>query len=128
MSFCLSCHCQTPSSNIDPVVDETFPETLSDTTRLRRQRFTDESPLCKANHPFGSFRRLGIMSNHDDRPAFFVELLEEADYLGSRLGVKVACRLVCEDDRGIIGQHPGERHPLLLTHAQLGRFVIHAVP
>ena len=68
------------------------------------------------------------MGDHDDRPAFFVELFEEAYHLGSRLRVKVARGLVGEDDGWIIGQHPGKRHPLLLTDAQLGRFVIHAVP
>lgn len=117
MSFCLSCHCETLTSRIGLDVDKTFAETLSDTTRFWRERFTDESPLRKTNHPFGSFRRLGIMSDHDDRPAFFVELFEKAYNLGSRLGVKVACGLIGKDDGGIIRQHPGKRHPLLLTDA-----------
>ena len=44
-----------------------------------------------------------------------------------RLGVHVACGLVGEhEDRGM-DQGPGNGHPLLLAHAELGRQVVDAI-
>ena len=36
--------------------------------------------------------------------------------------VQITCRLICYDDRGILGQSTGDSHPLLLSAGELGYF------
>ena len=51
----------------------------------------------------------------------------DIDDLERRLGIKVPGRFVGKDDQRLIGQRPGDRHPLLLSAGELVRPVPQAV-
>ena len=42
-------------------------------------------------------------------------------------GIEIAGGLVGEDERRVVGQHPGQGHTLLLADAQFARLVVQAV-
>src|SRR5215211_7996883 len=44
-----------------------------------------------------------------------------------RVGVKIAGRLIGEEQQGLIGKGPGNRHSLLFAARELGRAVVEAV-
>ena len=71
---------------------------------------------------------LGIVGDQDERLAVVpVELPQEGQDLRRALGVQVAGRLVGQDQRRLVDEGPGDRHPLLLAARQLGRAVVGAV-
>ena len=70
----------------------------------------------------------GIVRDHHDGLAFLIELLEIANHLSTGVGIEVSGGFIGEDDRWIIGQHPRQRHALLLSHAQFTRFMMDSVP
>ena len=77
--------------------------------------------------PLGTLGCPWIVCHHHDRPAFAVEFLEEPDDLIGRCRIEVAGGLVGQNDRRVIGQHPGQGNPLLLTDTQFRRFMVQAI-
>jgi hypothetical protein len=63
------------------------------------------------------------MGHHHDGSSLRVKFLQEADDLLTGLWVEVARRLVGQDDRRIVCQHPGQGNPLLLANAQFTRII-----
>ena len=56
-----------------------------------------------------------------------VHSLQEADDVSSRCGIKIACRLVRQNQGGAADQGAGHRHALTLPARQLFRLVMQAV-
>ena len=68
-------------------------------------------------------RQLGIVGHEDEgRPLFLVELGHELDHARAGGGVEVARGLVGEKQLRAMNEGAGQRHALLLTARQLGRF------
>ena len=68
-----------------------------------------------------------IVCYHHDRPAFLVDFLEEPDDLIGRFRVEVAGGLVGQNDRRVVGKHPRQRDPLLLTDTQFRGLVVQPI-
>src|SRR4051812_4163718 len=66
-----------------------------------------------------------LVGDDHDRPAGFVEVLEDVEHLRRGVRVEVAGRLVGEDDRRVGDDRAGDRDPLLLAAGELGRLVVH---
>lgn len=80
-------------------------------------------------HADGALRdpgHVGIMGDHDDRPALSMQILQDAQDDIAVLGVEIAGRFVCQKDGRVVGQCPGNGHPLGFPPGQLGRVMIGA--
>ena len=64
------------------------------------------------------------MGDDDERETGSVEHLEEPEHLGCGLAVEVARRLVRENERGLVGECPGDGHALALTPRECRREVV----
>ena len=63
---------------------------------------------------------IGLVRHQENGdPAFGVEALEDPDHLDARARVEIACRLVCEQQNGIVDQRTRDRDTLLLSARQL---------
>ncbi len=68
------------------------------------------------------------MRHHDQRDVLFLAgLADQVQDLLLVAGVDVGRRLVGQQELGLVGQRPGDGHPLLLAHRELRRPVRHAV-
>src|SRR5205807_777469 len=76
------------------------------------------------DHPFRLVADRGVMGHDDERePLLLVQPLHQADDLPGGLRVQVAVRLVREHDVGLVHEGAGDRDPLLLSAAELGRLL-----
>ena len=93
-------------------------------TRLggRLRHLVDDAAVCEEHDPVGVDRRRRVVSDHHDRLAEIRHRSpEKVQDLAAGPRVKVAGRLVGENDLRCRRQRPGRRHPLLLAARQLGR-------
>src|SRR6185369_13955076 len=87
----------------------------------------DDTTVEEVNRTLRVPREAGIVGHHADRGPFLVQLFQQ---LHHRLGVprvKVAGRLVGEQDRRLAHHRAGHRDALLLTARELRRVVLHPV-
>src|SRR5213076_2488131 len=68
-----------------------------------------------------------VRHHHDSLLELLVQPLEQREHLFGGLAVEVTRRLVGHEDRGIAGDGPRDRHPLLLAARELARIVAHPV-
>src|SRR3989440_11164480 len=68
-----------------------------------------------------------VRHHHDGLLEFLIQPLEQREHLFGGLAVEVPRRLVRHEDRGIGGDGPRDRHPLLLPARELARIVAHPV-
>ena len=67
-------------------------------------------------------RRLGAVGHQDEgHTGFFCELTKQAEDVGSVSRIKIAGRLIRQQQRRAMSQRPGNRDPLTLTAGQFGR-------
>jgi hypothetical protein len=95
--------------------------------RLRRRRRHDPA----VSQPDRRFRDGGdlriVGDQHERGAAGAVNLQQQLDHLAARRTIEVAGRLVGQQDRGIVGERPGDCDPLLLAARQLRRVVMRAI-
>ena len=75
----------------------------------------------------GSGGQMIVVGHHDDRGAVTVEPVEEIENLTTGRRVQLTGGLVGEQDRGPVGDRPGDGHPLHLAAGELSDPVIGAV-
>ena len=68
-----------------------------------------------------------VVRHHHDRPAFFVEFLEERDDPIGRFRVEVAGWFVGQNDVRVIREHAGQGDPLLLSDTQFRGLVVQPI-
>ena len=68
-----------------------------------------------------------VVRDHDDRLALGVQLIQNIQDLCAALGVQISRGFIGENDQGVIGQCPGDRHPLLLSAGQFKGTVLDPV-
>src|SRR2546423_4055081 len=68
-----------------------------------------------------------VCHHHDSLLELLVQSLEQRQHLFGGLAIQIAGRLVGHEDRGIAGDGPRDRHPLLLPAGELARQVAHPV-
>jgi len=75
----------------------------------------DAGPAIQPEYPLGTLRCPRVVRHHHNGSALGIDILQEVDHLLARLRVQVASRLIGEDHGGVIGEHPGQGHSLLLA-------------
>ncbi len=77
------------------------------------------------DHAVGHRRDAGVVGDqHRERPDVAVHALDDLQDQHARRGVQRARRLVAEQDRGPLGDRPGDRDALLFPAGQLRREVV----
>ena len=72
---------------------------------------------------------VGRVRDQDQRHVLFATRFpQQIEHLLLMAGIDVGRRLVSQQELGLIGQRPGDRHPLLLADRKLGRPVRDAMP
>ena len=75
-----------------------------------------EVPVQNEYSAVGCLGEDGVVSHHDDRPAFPLgKILKYSPEIGASLRVQRAGRLVCENDHRIVGKRAGDRNALAFT-------------
>ena len=99
----------------------------------RRSELTAEGGLvgedlsvAYMNDAMRKLRDICFVSDKHDGISAGVKLIEKRHDFEARLGVQVARRLVCKDDRRVIDKGASERNALALTPRELTRLVHHA--
>jgi hypothetical protein len=91
---------------------------------MRRSRIT---AVAKRDSPCaGVGDVLIVRHNQDRRSEPLVQIPDQRQNVLSGLGIEISGRLICEQDRWIDGQRPGNGHALALPARQLVRNVIEA--
>ena len=75
--------------------------------------------LADLVHYIGGLGHLGGVGDQNDAFALLGQLAEDVQNLVLGLPVQVARGLVGQDDFGVVGQGPGDGHPLLLAAGEL---------
>jgi len=83
--------------------------------------------VADVNAAIGRGRDVDVVGDEHDRATQGVQVLEEREHLGARVGVEVAGRLVGEDQRGLGHQSPGDPDPLLLAARELGGLMVQSI-
>jgi hypothetical protein len=118
-----------PKEAVEPV--DVAEELVNERTRrmvvdlLRRAGLLDP-PFVHHDDPVGQLERLLLVVGHEHagQPHAVVQLAKPATQLLAHLGVERAERLVEQEDPGLDGERPGERHPLALAAGQLARIAL----
>ena len=105
-----------PVRNVSSQLIARSPDTL---VVLGDQAVTD------ADDPAGRRRHLDVVGDQHQGATGLVQLVHEAEHVGSRDGVEVAGRLVGQDQVGLGDQRPGHGDPLLLPTGELAGTVLH---
>src|SRR5881394_744371 len=87
----------------------------------------DDLAVLEPDHALAVTRDVGLVRDEHDRLSVGVQLVEQREDLDGRLRVKVARRLVGEQDRGPRDERARDRDPLPLAARELVRQVIAAV-
>jgi hypothetical protein len=87
----------------------------------------DDPSVAHVDSPSSRAGEVLVMCHHDDRCAIYVQSTEQADDLRPRSGVELACRLVGEQQRRLVGESARDGDTLLLASRKLRRTVPLAV-
>lgn len=101
-----------------PYICTTSPSDISQWLIIRNKAVAEpDQPLAQ---PADSW----IMCDEDNGHAVVVQAIEDREHLFALLGGQVACRLIGQEQSGVVGQSAGNGHPLLLTARHLRRKVM----
>ena len=59
--------------------------------------------------------KLQIVSDHNDRRASGVDLLQQLHDTQRGIGIQITCRFVSKQEQGLANECPGDGHALLLS-------------
>ena len=85
------------------------------------------APRCEVHDAVGERDEAVVVGGDDDESAAVGQATEQADDAVDLQVVEVGGGLVGEQDGWVVGQRPGDRHPLLLAAGQVARLVLDAV-
>jgi hypothetical protein len=79
-----------------------------------------EGAVLQPQHPVGDLVQAGVVADDHHRPAIFGgQLAQQPGDLAADGAVEVGSGLIGQDQRGVVGQGPGDGHPLLFPARQL---------
>ncbi len=73
-----------------------------------------QNPLCILS-------ALGAVGHHNDGYPIGVQSLKETHDLPAGLCIEASCRFVCQKDKGLVNNSPGNGHAFLLSPGDLAR-------
>ena len=95
---------------------------------LRHLATVVDPAVAHVHDPAGAGGHLVAVGDHQDRLALAVQAPEQLEDLTAAVGVERAGGLVGQQQRGLVGQGPGDGQALALTAGQHGRHLVGLVP
>jgi hypothetical protein len=85
------------------------------------------APLQRYDAPMELRNRGDVVRRHKDRRAAAIDVEENVENVGARVGVEVAGRLIGQQHLWIVDERPRNRDALLLASGEFGRACVGAV-
>jgi len=83
--------------------------------------------VADVNAAIAAVRDVDVVGDEHDRATQGVQVLEEREHLGARVGIEVAGRLVGQNQGRLGHQSPGDPDPLLLAARELGGLMVQSI-